>query len=237
MQADFRGKRALVTGAAKKIGRATALALGKAGASVAVHYRRSRAEAEETAAALTGLGVRAPLVQGDQAVEPARIVEEAAAALGGLDLLIVSAAEFERVPSESLSRPQFEAMLAANLTGPFFLMQAALPHLRASRGAIVTLLDLCGTAQVWKGYAHYAASKAGLAALTRLLALEWAPQIRVNGVAPGTVNPAEPERVKRIPLQRIGTAEEVAQAVLFLASHPFVTGQILPVDGGRSLDP
>jgi len=237
MQADFRGKRALVTGAAKKIGRAVALALGRGGADVAVHYRRSRAEAEATAAELSGLGVRAALVQGDQARDPERIVSEAAHALGGLDLLVVSAAEFERTPSDSLSRAQFEAMLAANLTGPFFLMQAALPSLRASRGAIVTLLDLCGTSQVWKGYAHYAASKAGLAALTRLLALEWAPEVRVNGVAPGTVNPADPERLKRIPLERIGTPEEVAQAVLFLASQPFITGQILPVDGGRSVSP
>jgi NAD(P)-dependent dehydrogenase (short-subunit alcohol dehydrogenase family) len=237
MQADFRGKRALVTGAAKKIGRAVALALGEGGADVAVHYRRSRAEAEATAAELSGLGVRAVLVQGDQASEPERIIREAVHALGGLDLLVVSAAEFERTPSESLSRAQFEAMLAANLTGPFFLMQAAFPSLRASRGAIVTLLDLCGTSQVWKGYAHYTASKAGLAALTRLLALEWAPEVRVNGVAPGTVNPGDPERTKRIPLERIGTPEEVAQAVLFLASQPFITGQILPVDGGRSVSP
>jgi NAD(P)-dependent dehydrogenase (short-subunit alcohol dehydrogenase family) len=237
MQADFRGKRALVTGAAKKIGRAVALALGRAGADVAVHYRSSRAEAEATAAALAGLGVRSVLVQGDQAKDPERIVREAAQALGGLDLLVVSAAEFERTPSESLSRARFEAMLAANLTGPFFLMQAALPSLRSSRGAIVTLLDLCGTSQVWKGYAHYTASKAGLAAVTRLLALEWAPEVRVNGVAPGTVNPGDPERTKRIPLQRIGTAEEVAEAVLFLASQPFITGQILPVDGGRSVSP
>src|SRR6476469_4911675 len=99
-------------------------------------------------------------------------------------------------------------MLAANLVGPFCLMQAALPYLRAARGSIVTLLDVCGTSQVWKGYAHYAASKAGLAALTRLLALEWAPEVRVNGVAPGAVRlppGMDAERLaKRIPLQRIG---------------------------------
>lgn len=237
MQADFRGRRALVTGAAKKVGRAIALALGRNGADVAVHYRRSRAAAEETAAELARLGVRAPLVQGDQAREPERIVADAAAALGGLDLLVCNAAEFEKVPSESLPRRQFEAMLAANLTGPFLLMQAALPLLRESRGSIVTLLDVCGTAQVWKGYAHYAASKAGLAALTRLLALEWAPEVRVNGVAPGAITVDDEELVKRIPLQRIGTPEDVAAAVLFLASAPFVTGQILPVDGGRSVNP
>ena len=237
MQGDFRGRRALVTGAARKLGRAIALALGRGGADVAVHYRGSRTEAEETAAELLRLGVRAPLVQGDQALEPERIVHQAAAALGGLDLLVCNAAEFEKVEAAALTRAQFEAMLAANLTGPFLLMQAALPHLRASRGAIVTLLDLCGTTQVWKGYAHYAAAKAGLAALTRLLALEWAPEVRVNGVAPGAITADDAALLKRIPLQRIGTAEEVAAAVLFLLSQEFVTGQILPVDGGRSVNP
>jgi pteridine reductase len=228
---------ALVTGAAKRVGRAIALALHGAGYRVAVHYRSSRAEAEETAALLGG----APLVQGDQAREPERIVDEAARALGGLDLLVCSAARFEKVPSERLDRARFDAMLATNLVGPFYLMQSALPHLRRARGSIVTLLDVCGTTQVWKGYAHYAASKAGLSALTRLLALEWAPEVRVNGVAPGTVLP--PEGVdaavlaKRIPLGRIGSPEDAAHAVLFLAREPFITGEILTVDGGRSLNP
>jgi pteridine reductase len=228
---------ALVTGAARRLGRAIALELHRAGARVAVHYRSSRKEAEETAALLGG----APLIQGDQAKEPERIVQEAARALGGLDLLVCNAAQFEQVASDQLPRPQFEAMLAANLTGPFYLMQAALPLLRASGGSIVTLLDVCGTTQVWKGYAHYAASKAGLAALTRLLALEWAPQVRVNGVAPGAVLPPTGldagRLAKRIPLGRIGTAEDVARAVLFLAREPFITGEILTVDGGRSLNP
>jgi pteridine reductase len=228
---------ALVTGAAKRLGRAIAQTLHGAGYRVAVHYRTSRAEAEQTAALLGG----APLIQGDQAKDPERIVQEAARALGGLDLLVCSAARFERVPSEQLPRGQFEAMLSSNLTGPFYLMQAALPHLRARRGSIVTLLDVCGTAQVWKGYAHYAASKAGLAALTRLLALEWAPEVRVNGVAPGAVLPPEgtdaAPLAKRIPLGRIGAPEDAARAVLFLAREPFITGEILTVDGGRSLNP
>jgi pteridine reductase len=228
---------ALVTGAARRLGRAIALELHRAGARVAVHYRSSRKEAEETAALLGG----APLIQGDQAKEPERIVHDAARALGGLDLLVCNAAQFEQAASDQLPRPQFEAMLAANLTGPFYLMQAAVPLLRASGGSIVTLLDVCGTTQVWKGYAHYAASKAGLAALTRLLALEWAPQVRVNGVAPGAVLPPKGldtgRLAKRIPLGRIGTPEDVARAVLFLAKEPFITGEILTVDGGRSLNP
>src|SRR5216683_5937831 len=227
---------ALVTGAARRVGRAIAVELHKSGARVAVHYRSSRAEAEETAAMLGG----APLVQGDQAREPERIVADAAKALGGLDLLVCNAAEFEKAPAESLSRERFEGMLAANLTGPFLLMQAALPWLRAARGSIVNLLDLCGTSQVWTGYAHYAAAKAGLAALTRLLALEWAPEVRVNAVAPGSVlfpealPQEEQERlVRRIPLGRPGGPEDVARTVLFLAGSPFITGQVLAVDGGR----
>ncbi|HZX95381.1 MAG TPA: SDR family oxidoreductase [Myxococcales bacterium] len=228
---------ALVTGSARRIGRAIALELHEAGYRIAVHYRTSRREAEETAALLGG----APLIQGDQAREPERIVAEAVEALGGLDLLVNSAAQFEKVASEELDRQRFEAMLAANLTGPFLLMRAALPHLRRSQGSIVNLVDVCGTSQVWKGYAHYAASKAGLATLTRLLALEWAPEVRVNAVAPGTAlldDRDQADRLaKRIPLGRIGTPEDVARAVLFLARAPYVTGQVLAVDGGRSLQP
>jgi len=228
---------ALVTGSARRIGRAIALELHEAGYRIAVHYRTSRREAEETAALLGG----APLIQGDQAREPERIMAEAVQALGGLDLLVNSAAQFEKVASEELDRQRFEAMLAANLTGPFLLMRAALPHLRRSQGSIVNLVDVCGTSQVWKGYAHYAASKAGLATLTRLLALEWAPEVRVNAVAPGTAlldDRDQADRLaKRIPLGRIGTPEDVARAVLFLARAPYVTGQVLAVDGGRSLQP
>ena len=240
------GKRALVTGAGVRVGRALALACAQAGADVAVHYRSSRGPAEETAAAVRALGRQAPLVQGDQADDggPERIVEGAVAALGGIDLLVISAAGFERVPSKDLDRARFEAMLASNLTGPFLLARAAYPHLKAARGCIITIVDVCGTSQVWPGYAHYTAAKAGLAALTRLLAVEWAPEIRVNGVAPGFVLPPEsttPEerakRNRRIPLGREGTAADVAQAALYLAAAPYVTGQIVAVDGGRSVNP
>jgi pteridine reductase len=234
------GKRALVTGAATRVGRAIAEELHLQGWRVAVHYNQSR----EQAGLVSKLLDNAPLVQGDQSQEPERIVAEATQALSGLDLLVCSAARFEKHASESLPREKFEAMLAVNLTGPFYLMQAALPHLRASRGSIVNLLDLCGTSQVWKGYAHYAASKAGLAALTKLLALEWAPEVRVNAVAPGVAafpeSMLEKERerlIARIPLGHAGTPKDVAQAVAYLASAPYVTGQILSVDGGRGVNP
>ena len=243
-EVELRGKAALVTGAAVRVGRAIALELARAGMDVAVHYRDSAEEAEATAAGVRALGSRAVLVQGDQATDAGRIVAEAARGLGRLDLLVCSAAAFEKVPAAELDRARWDAMLAANLSGPFFLMQAAEPHLRASRGAIVNLLDLLGTSQVWKGYAHYAAAKAGLTALTRLLALEWAPAVRVNGVAPGTVlfpdglPQDEQERiVARIPAGQPGAPEDVARAVRFLASQPFVSGQVLAVDGARSTNP
>ena len=215
---------ALVTGGTSAIGRAIVDELLTRGARVAVHYRSEKPDREI-------------VVQGDQAREPERIVREAASKLGGLDLLVCNAAEFEKVPAAELAPARFDAMLAANLTGPFRLMQAALPFLKAAKGSIVTLLDVCGTSQVWKGYAHYAASKAGLAALTRLLALEWAPDVRVNGVAPGLIDSEDDRLLKRIPLGRSGRPEEVARAVLFLAQEPFITGQILAVDGGRSVNP
>lgn len=238
----LRGKRALVTGAAARVGRAIAVELARAGMNLAVHTRNTPADAalEE----IRALGVSAALVRGDQATDAARIVGDAAAALGGLDLLVCSAAAFSKAPAAELDRAAFDAMIAANLTGPFFLMQAAYRHLRASRGSVVNLVDLCGTAQVWKGYAHYAASKAGLAAVTRTLALEWAPDVRVNAVAPGVAvfpdsAPAdERERLsRRIPAGHPGAPDDVARAVRFLASQPFITGQILTVDGGRSVNP
>ncbi len=247
-----------MTGAGVRVGRAIALACAEAGADVAVHYRSSKAPAEETAAAIRALGRAAHLVQGDQTHEggPEQIVEEAARALGGLDLLVLSASGFERLPAREIDRQRFEAMLASNLTGPFLVARAAAPHLCEAReamlaagdaqgtAAIVTILDICGTRQVWPGYAHYAAAKAGMAALTQLLAVEWAPQIRVNGVAPGYVLPPEDTKpdadarlIRRIPLGRQGSAADVAQAVVYLAGAPFVSGQIIPVDGGRSVSP
>jgi pteridine reductase len=236
----------LVTGAAVRIGRAIARAFAEAGADVVVHYRSSAAQAHETAAEIQALGVRAALVQGDQtrAGDPERIVAQAVHAHGRLDALVCSAAQFEEAPAVELTRARFDALLAANVSGPFQLARAAYPHLRERQGSVVNLLDLCGTSQVWERTAHYAASKAALAALTRQLALEWAPEVRVNGVAPGaiafaeTISAARRERIlSRIPAGRIGTPEEVARAVLFLASEPFVTGQVLAVDGGRSVAP
>ncbi len=243
---DLRGKAALVTGGGLRVGRAISLALGAAGCDVLVHYRNSQTPAEETCKELRALGVKALAAQADlaRAESPAHLVQTALAAFGRLDVLVNCAAEFEKVAADQLDRARFEAMLAANLTGPFFLAQAAHPALKAARGAIVNLLDLNGTSQVWAGYSHYTAAKAGLAALTRQLALEWAPEVRVNGVSPGTVlfptamGADERARIeRRIPAGRSGIPEDVARAVVFLATQPFVSGQILAVDGGRSVVP
>lgn len=243
---SWRGRSVLVTGGAVRVGRAIARAFAEVGADVVVHYRSSAAQALEAAAEIRALGVRAALVQGDQAREgdAERIVAQAVHAHGRLDALVCSAAQFEEAKAAEITRARFDALLAVNLSGPFQLARASYPHLRERQGSIVNLLDLCGTSQVWERTAHYAASKAGLAALTRQLALEWAPEVRVNGVAPGailfseTIPAARRERIlSRIPAGRIGTPEEVARAVVFLASEPFVTGQIVTVDGGRSLKP
>jgi len=243
---SWRGRSVLVTGGAVRIGRAIARAFAEAGADVVLHYRSSAAQAQEAAAEIRALGVRAALVQGDQARDgdPERIVAQAVHAHGRLDALVCNAAQFEEAPAAELTRARFDALLAANLSGPFQLARAAWPFLRQRQGSIVNLLDLCGTSQVWEKTAHYAASKAGLAALTRQLALEWAPEVRVNAVAPGAIlfsdslPEARRERIlSRIPAGRIGTPEEVARAVLFLATEPFITGQVLAVDGGRSVAP
>lgn len=245
-ETEWRGKVALVTGAGVRVGKAIALAFARAGADLAVHCLSSRAAAEQTAAEARALGVRAAVLQADQAKpgEAERLVEGALGALGRLDALVCSAARFERAPLAELTWERWQAMLDANLTGPAFLARAAYAELKARRGAIVNLVDLCGTAQVWKGYAHYTAAKAGLAALTRQLALEWAPEVRVNAIAPGTVlfpdDTTDDERARierRIPLGHAGAPEDVARAAVFLASQPFVTGQILAIDGGRSVNP
>jgi pteridine reductase len=243
---DLRGRAALVTGGGVRVGRAISLQLARAGCDVLVHYRNSITEARATCDELRALGVRSEATQADLARDgdPERLAQRAVAAFGRLDVVVNSAAAYERVPADDIDRARFEAMLAANLTGPFFLARAAHPFLKAARGALINVLDLNGTSQVWAGSAHYAASKAGLAALTRLLALEWAPEVRVNGVAPGTVlfaeGTPEDERARierRIPAGRSGIPDDVAAAVLFLATQPFVSGQILAVDGGRSVAP
>jgi pteridine reductase len=237
------GKRALVTGGGQRVGQAIALALGAAKMRVAVHYRSSRSGAEATAAAIRASGGDAVLFQADLADrEQARhLADEALAALGGLDLFVASAASFERIPYDGIDDDAFDRSLQLNLASPFALAHRLTPALRASLGSMVFVTCTSATAP-FKNYLPYVISKGALRQLVRTLALELAPEVRVNAVAPGTVLPpanldaaAVARLVRMIPLGRHGQAEDVAQAVLYLAQASFVTGEEIVVDGGRTV--
>ena len=235
--------RALVTGAAKRVGSAIARALGEHRAHVIVHYYQSRNEAEATRDAIIASGGESSCVRADLTSRTAtrKLVTEAVDRLGGLDLLVASAAGYERARWDAVDDEAWDRMLRLNLTSPFVLAQQAAPALRASRGSIVFLT--CSSASVpFRNHLPYVVAKGGLLQLTRALALELAPEVRVNAVAPGTVLPpasmdvAATERLAHaVPLQRIGSAEDVAQAVLYLAQAKFVTGHEIAVDGGRAV--
>ena len=232
------GKVALVTGGAIRVGRAIVRDLAEAGASVAVHYHRSAAPAQRLVAEL---GSRARAFRADlrDPSAVAALVAEAKAAFGRLDVLVSSAAAFGRQPLAQVTVDDWRSMMALNVDAPFFLAQAAAPELARRRGVIVNILDVAAF-HAWKGYAAYGASKAALAMLTRGLALELAPAVRVAGVAPGTVqfpdtyDPAARAAVLgRIPLGLEGRPEDVARAVRFIVLNDYVTGSVISVDGGR----
>jgi 3-oxoacyl-[acyl-carrier protein] reductase/pteridine reductase len=236
------GKRALVTGGAKRIGRRLALTLAEAGADVAITYRGSAADAEQTAAELQALGVKALAIACDVGSEASvqAAVATAVAALGGLDLLVNNAGAFETAALESLTVDQWDAMFSTNTRGPFLVAKAAHPHLKAAHGRIVNIGSLGGV-HPWPTHGHYCTSKAALHMLSHTMAKAWAPEISVNCVAPGMivfgeVNPAYESFARKTPMQRNGSAEDVAAAVLFFATGPhFITGQLLAVDGGLGL--
>ncbi len=237
------GKRALVTGGGQRVGQAIALGLGRAKMHVAVHYRSSRAGAEATATAIRSFGGDAVLLQADldDRDEARRLADEALAALGGLDLFVANAASFERLPFDTLDDDAFDRSLRLNLASPFALSQRLTPALRASRGSMVFVTCTSATAP-FKNYLPYVVSKGALRQLVRTLSLELAPDVRVNAVAPGTVLPPEAmdpatlaRLIRPIPLARHGEASNVAEAVLYLATASFVTGEELVVDGGRTV--
>jgi pteridine reductase len=240
---DLAGKRALVTGGGQRLGRAIALALGAEKMHVAVHYHRSREPAEQTAREIESRGGQAQLVSADLSDRSAArsMVDEAVAALGGLDLLVASAAGFERVPYAEVDDAAWDRMLELDLTAQHVIAQRAVPALRAARGSIVFLT--CSSATTpFKNHLPYVVAKGALRQLARTLALELAPDVRVNAVAPGTVLPPSDlpsdalERLRsRIPLGRIDGADDVASAVVYLAGATFVTGHEIVVDGGRSV--
>jgi NAD(P)-dependent dehydrogenase (short-subunit alcohol dehydrogenase family) len=239
---NLQGKVALVTGAARRIGRATALALATEGADVAITYRESEANAARTVCELEALGVRAAAIHMD--VREPECVRDAVAGVveqfGRIDVLVNNAGRFETAPMEELSVAQWDAMFQTNTRGPFLVAQAALPHLKAARGRIINIGSLGGL-HPWPTHAHYCTSKAALHMLTRTMSKAFAPEISVNCVAPGMIVngevPAQYEHfARKTPMRSNGTPKDVAAAVLFFATGPkFITGQILGVDGGLGL--
>lgn len=234
--------RALVTGAGQRLGQAIALALGERRGHVVVHYHRSRDGALRTAERIRASGGEAELLQADlsRTDEARALVDRSVELLGGLDLLVPSAANFERIPYDQLDDAALDRALALNLAAPYALAHQASPALRASRGDIVFITCSSATAP-YRNYLPYTVSKAALRHLMRTLSLELAPEVRVNAVAPGTVLPptsydakAIDKLARAVPLQRIGSPEDIVRAVLYLHDAPFVTGQELVVDGGRT---
>jgi pteridine reductase len=232
---------ALVTGAGRRLGQAIAVALGARGMHVVVHYHASDRGAQETAATIGDAGGSASVVQADLR-QPAAIealVSEAVAVTGGLHVLVNSAAEMLRTPVGEVSPAQWDALMDLNLRAPFFLAQAAAPHLRRSRGCIVNIADIAAE-ETWPGYIPYSITKAGIAFMTRALARALAPEVRVNGVAPGAVHLPDDfddamaaRLAETTPLGRLGSPDDVVGAVLYLLDAGYVTGQVVAVDGGR----
>ena len=243
---SLQGRWALVTGAAKRIGAVIAEALHEAGAGVVIHYFNSAEPAEALAARLNGERPGSALaVRGDlrQTSEVTRIVGDVIDRTGRLDVLINNASSFYPTPPGTITEAQWDDLVGTNLKAPLFLSQAAVPYLRETGGVIVNIVDVHWQRPL-KNHALYGAAKAGLAMLTRSLAKDLGPDIRVNGVSPGAILWPEcglPERVReniieQIPLKRPGDPNDVAAAVLFLVRDaPYVNGQILAVDGGRSV--
>lgn len=238
------GKTALITGAAKRLGQAIAIAFAQAGATVAITYRASASEALQTVQTLNAFGVQASAHHCDLD-SPEAIVAAVAAVTqtyGKLDLLVNNAGAFAAAALEDITPVQWDAMFATNTRAPFLVAQAAYPHLRQSQGRILNIGSLGGM-EPWATHAHYCTSKAALHMLSNTMAKAWAPEISVNCIAPGMIvqpadelDPPYPHFAERTPMQRNGTPADIAAAALFFATCPhFITGQLLAVDGGLGL--
>jgi NAD(P)-dependent dehydrogenase (short-subunit alcohol dehydrogenase family) len=232
----------MVTGAAKRLGRAVALRLAEEGADVVIHYRSSQALAQDAVKEIEKHGRRAVAIAADlsEVSEIKRLVDEAGKHFGRLDILVNSAANFLPASMVSTTEEIWDSALDTNLRAPFFCAQAAAPWLRRTHGVIINFADIGGFLG-WTGYIPHSVSKAGVAMLTKVLAKALAPEVRVNAIAPGTItmegDPPEMEAdfIKRASLQRSGGPSDITDAVVFLALAKFITGQVLVVDGGRTL--
>lgn len=245
MSGGDRQRVAIVTGGAVRVGRAMSLGLAAAGFDVAVAYRSSAAAAERLGPEIEALGRRMHAVHVDLTrAEAAEIlVAETRAAFGRLDVVVNSAASFQNVPLLDVDADEWDRVMDLNVRAAHLVVRAAAPLLREARGCVVNITDLSAW-QAWSEYPHHAVSKAALAHLTRVQARSLAPDVRVNAIAPGAVLPPDDwpdERwtalAERAVLQRTGSPDDVVQALLYLIDASFVTGHVLPVDGGRLLGP
>jgi len=240
------GRVALVTGSARRIGAAIATTLHAAGARIAVHYRTSRTEADTLCERFnserkdSAIAFQADL---NEQRSPGDLVEEIVAQAGRLDFLINNASTFYPTPLAEISEANWSDLIGSNLKAPLFLCKAAAPHIRANQGNIVNIIDIHARRPL-RDHLVYGAAKAGLAMLTRSLAKDLAPDVRVNGVAPGAITWPEngmtettkQRIIDQIPLGRAGTPADIANAVLFLVRDAtYVTGQVIRIDGGRAI--
>ena len=247
----LRGKTALITGAAKRLGYFSAMALAGAGADVAITYRNSEREARKAVVDLSAQGVRAFALRCDITDEASvqAMMKEAGRELGRIDILVNNAANYETAKFEDLTVKQWDAIFASNTRGPFLVSREALKWMRRKRSkgekieARIINMGSLGGLRPWPTHAHYCSSKAALHMLTKVMAKALAPEIAVNAVAPGMIDLGEKaaavfmrRMAKQTPMRRNGGGEEIAKAVLFFATAPqFITGQILAVDGGIGL--
>jgi pteridine reductase len=237
------GQVALVTGAGRRIGRAIALRLAAEGARVVVHYGRSKEQANAVVAEIENSGGHAFSAQADltQHEDIGRLFDEVERRCGGLDILVNNAGRFAPTPLPEASEAQWDNLLDSNVKAQFFCAQRAAPLLtRSGRGRIVNFASLGGLL-AWPKYTAYCVSKAGVIMLTRCLARELAPEVTVNAIAPGTISFPDdaPEIaatfIRQAPLRRTGEPQDIVDAVSYLVHAAFVTGQVLVVDGGRSI--
>jgi pteridine reductase len=240
---DPSGRVALVTGGARRVGRALALALADRGARVAIHHHESPGDAASLVSQLSTRGIEAAAFQGDlrKADVPDRLIADVVRRFGTLDILVNSAAIMVRSPLADITAVEWDDTFALNLRAPFFCARAAAGAMGDRGGVIVNLADLAGI-EAWPAYAAHGISKAGVIHMTRVLARILAPRVRVNAIAPGAVllpeswsadDAAHLERTT--PLHRLGSPDDVARAMLYLIEADYVTGDLLIVDGGRHI--
>ena len=235
------GQVALITGAAKRMGRSIALRLAAEGAAIVINYASSKGEAEALVREIAASGPRAAAMQADvsKRADVQRMFAAIEKEFGRLDILVNNAGAFFEAKFEELTDEQWDGILDINLKSQFLCAQAAAPIMkRQGRGRIINISSLGGLLP-WPSFTHYCVSKAGSIMLTRCLARALAPEILVNSVAPGTIQfpgePSDEDYIRRVPVHRTGTGDDIAGAVAYLVSADFVTGQILAVDGGRML--